>query len=246
MNSDFEKRNIDKIKAMSKDVNIKKFSKQWFLNSFDFEYSYHFKWLGRPIIQYPADILAIQEIIWKVKPDLVIETGIARGGSLILSASILELIGHGNVLGIDINIRKENRDEIEKHPLSKRIHMIRGSSISKNVIKEVTQFAKNKKRILVILDSNHSHNHVLKELELYSPLVGKGSYLIVLDTIIEDMPEKYSKNRPWGRGNNPKTAILEFSKKNFRFKRDFRIENKLLISVAPGGYLKCTKNNSKN
>jgi len=245
-NSNFEKRNIEKINAMSIDGNFKKLSHQWFLKSFDYEYSYHFKWLGRPIIQYPTDIIAIQEIIWKVKPDLIIETGIARGGSLIFSASILELIGHGEVLGIDIDIREENRKEIKKHHLSKRIHLIQGSSIAKSVVKKVNQFAKNKNRILIILDSNHTHSHVLKELKAYSPLVRKGSYLIVMDTIIEDITEKFSKNRPWGRGNNPKTAIKEFLKKNLRFKIDSRIEKKLLISVTPGGYLKCTKNRFKS
>ena len=243
--TEFQKRNIKKINAMSRDVHIKNLTRQWFLKSFNYEYSYHFNWLGRPIIQYPADVVAIQEIIWKVKPDLIIETGVARGGSLIFSASILELIGNGEVLGIDIKIRKENRIGIEKHPLSKRIHMLQGSSISKNVIKKVNQFVSNKKRVLVILDSNHSHNHVLKELKFYSSFVRKGSYLIVMDTIIEDMLEKFSKNKPWGKGNNPKTAINEFLKNNSRFRIDSGIEKKLLITVAPGGYLKCTKNGKK-
>jgi len=243
--TEFQKRNIKKINAMSRDVHIKNLTHQWFLKSFNYEYSYHFNWLGRPIIQYPPDIVAIQEIIWKVKPDMIIETGIARGGSLIFSASILELIGNGEVLGIDIKIRKENLIEIEKHPLSKRIHMLQGSSISKNVIKKVNQFVSNKKRVLVILDSNHSHNHVLRELKFYSSLVRKGSYLIVMDTIIEDMPERFSKNKPWGKGNNPKTAINEFLKNNSRFRIDSGIEKKLLITVAPGGYLKCTKNGKK-
>jgi len=244
--TEFKKRNIKKINAMSKDTRIKNLTHQWFLKSFGYEYSYHFNWLGRPIIQYPTDIVAIQEIIWKVKPDLIIETGIARGGSLIFYASMLELIGNGEVLGIDVEIRKENQNDIEKHPLSKRIHMLQGSSISKNIIKKVNQFVSNKKQVLVILDSNHSHNHVLKELKLYSPFVKKGSYLIVLDTIIEDMPEKFSKNRSWGKGNNPKTAINEFLKNNSRFRNDSGIEKKLLITVAPGGYLKCTKNGSKS
>ena len=243
--TEFQKRNIKKINAMSRDVHIKNLTYQWFLKSFDYEYSYHFNWLGRPIIQYPADIIAIQEIIWKVKPDLIIETGIARGGSLIFSASILELIGNGKVLGIDIKIREENRVEIEKHPLSKRIHMLQGSSISRNVMKNVNQFVSNKKRVLVILDSNHSHNHVLKELKFYSSLVRKGSYLIVMDTIIEDMPERFFKNKPWGKGDNPKTAINKFLKNNSRFRIDPSIEKKLLITVAPGGYLKCTKNSKK-
>ena len=159
-----------------------------------------------------------------------------------MSASILELIGKGKVLGIDIDIRKQNKNAIKKHPLSKRIQMIQGSSISKKVLKKVYQFAKNKKRVLIILDSNHTHDHVINELELYSPLVTKNSYLIVMDTVIENMPEKFFKNRPWGKGNNPMTAVKQFLKQNNRFKVDSMLEKKLLISVAPNGFLKCVKN----
>jgi len=220
---------------------LKKLSNDFMLKSSQYKYSYNFNWLGRPIIQYPQDIIAIQEIIWDVKPDLIIETGIAHGGSLILSASILEMIGRGEVLGIDVDIREHNRIEIEKHSLNKRIKMIEGSSIDKNVVEQVYEHTKNKKNVLVILDSNHTHEHVLQELDLYSPLVTKGSYLVVLDTIIEDMPEKFFKNKPWGKGNNPKTAVREFLKKNDRFKIDKKLENKLLITVAPNGYLKCVK-----
>lgn len=238
----FEKRNNKFIKLMSNDKEFTKQSQQWFNNSIKYEYSYHFTWLERPIIQYPQDILAIQEIIWKIKPDLIIETGIARGGSLILSASILELIGKGHVLGIDIDIRKNNKYEIEKHSLSKRITMIQGSSINKNIIKKVKKFAKGKKKIMVILDSNHTHKHVLKELKEYSSLVSKGSYLIIFDTVVEDLPDELTKKRPWGIGNNPKTAVNSFLKINDRFKLDEKIEDKLLFTAAPYGYLKCIKN----
>lgn len=206
------------------------------------KYSYNFSWLGRPIIQFPQDIIAAQEIIWKVKPDLIIETGIAHGGSLILSASMLELLGgDGQVLGIDIDIREHNRVEIEKHPMYKRIDMIEGSSIDEDIAKQVHGFAKDKKQILVLLDSMHTHDHVLKELQLYSPLVTKGSYLVVFDTIIEDMPENFFPDRLWGKGNNPKTAVWEFIKNNDRFVVDKEIENKLLITVAPDGYLRCVR-----
>jgi cephalosporin hydroxylase len=238
----FVLKNNEVIKAMSKDLEFKKQSKEWFEKSFKYEYSYHFSWLGRPIIQYPQDILAIQEIIWKTKPDLIIETGIAHGGSLILSASMLELIGKGEVLGIDIDIRKHNKQEIEKHPMFKRITMIEGSSIDRKIIKKVQEFAKNRKKIMVILDSNHTHDHVVKELQAYSPLVSKGNYLLVFDTIIEDIPDEYFENRSWGIHNNPKTAVKQFLKKNDRFKIDKKIEEKLLFTVAPSGYLKCIKN----
>lgn len=241
MKKEFAEQNNKLIKLMSKDSQFKKNGQEWFKKSLKYEYSYHFTWLGRPIIQYPQDILAIQEIIWKVKPDLIIETGIAHGGSLILSASILELIGKGEVLGIDIDIKKENKREIEKHPMFKRITMFQGSSIDRNIIKRVHRFASKKKKVMVILDSNHTHSHVLKELKAYSSLVSKHSYLVVFDTIIQDMNEEQTKNRPWGINNNPKTAVNEFLKKNDRFKIDKKIEEKLLFTVAPSGYLKCIK-----
>ena len=206
------------------------------------QYSYNFSWMGRPIIQYPQDMIAMQEIIWNVKPDLVIETGIAHGGSLIYYASLLELLGKGEVLGIDIDIREHNRKEIEKHPMSKRIKMLQGSSISSEIVKQVKKYVSGKKSILVCLDSNHTHDHVLNELNLYSAFVTIGSYIVAFDTIVEDLPEGYfSQKRPWGIGNNPKTAVDEFLKKNDNFIFDASIDNKLLISVAPNGYLKRIK-----
>jgi len=240
----FDEQNKLNIHKMSKDKKFQKLSKSWFKSSEKYQYSYHFSWMGRPIIQYPQDMIALQELIWKIKPDLIIETGIARGGSLIFSASLLQLIGKGKVIGIDIDIRKHNRIEIEKHPMFKRIKMIEGSSIDPKIIKKIHQLAKNKKQILVILDSNHSHEHVLKELQLYSPLVTKNSYLVVFDTVIEDIStpkNKSHKTRPWGKGDNPKTAVNSFLKSNKRFVVDKEIENKLLITVAPSGFLKCIK-----
>lgn len=206
------------------------------------QYSYNFSWMGRPIIQYPQDMIAMQEIIWEVKPDLIIETGIAHGGSLIYYASLLELIGEGEVLGIDIDIRQHNKIEIEKHPMFKRIKMIEGSSINNNTAESVKKIASEKKKILVCLDSNHTHEHVLKELELYAPLVSLNSYIVVFDTIVEDLPEGYfSQKRPWGISNNPRTAVDEFLKKHNNFIADESIDNKLLISVTPRGYLKRIK-----
>ena len=240
--SEFKSLRKKNLKAMSKDKELKKIAIEFITKSSKYKYSYNFDWFGRPIIQHPEDMVAMQEIIWKVKPDLIIETGIAHGGSLIFSASMLELIGgEGQVLGIDIDIREHNRIEIEKHPLYKRITMIQGSSIEDNVIKQVRKFAEGKKRVLVCLDSLHTHDHVLNELELYSPLVTKESYLVVFDTIIEDMPKGFYSDRPWDKGNNPKTAVWEFLKTNDKFEIDREIENKLLITVAPDGYLKCIK-----
>ena len=241
-NIEFEKRNKKFTNKMSKDENLKRLSRSWFDNAFKYEYSFHFTWLGRPIIQFPQDIIALQELIWKIKPELIIETGIAHGGSIIFSASMLELIGKGEVLGIDIDIRKHNRLEIEKHSMYKRITMIEGSSIDKKIVKKVYQHAKGKKRILILLDSYHTQKHVLKELQLYSRLVRKGSYVIVFDTVVEDMPENSFPNRPWGKNNNPKTAVKKFLKTNKRFKIDKEIEKELLITSCPDGFLKCIRN----
>jgi cephalosporin hydroxylase len=202
------------------------------------QYSYNFSWMGRPIIQYPQDMIAMQEIIWKVKPDLIIETGIAHGGSLIFYASLLELIGNGEVLGIDIDIREHNRTEIETHPMFKRIKMLQGSSIDGSLVDEVAKYAEGKERVMVCLDSNHTHSHVLHELKFYSSFVTPGSYLVVFDTIVEDLPDNYLPGRAWSRGDNPKTAVFEFLKSHPEFVIDTDIDNKLLISVAPQGYLK--------
>ncbi|MCS6820652.1 MAG: cephalosporin hydroxylase family protein [Microscillaceae bacterium] len=240
---EFLNRNTENISKLGENEKAWQLTREWFSHVSLFEYSYHFTWLGLPIIQFPQDILALQEIIWQVKPDLIIETGIARGGSLIFSASMLELLGgDGQVLGIDIDIRKHNREAIESHPMAKRITMIEGSSVDEQVVSQVYDFAKGKQKVLVLLDSNHSHNHVLAELKAYTPLVSVGSYCIVYDTVVEDMPADYDwQGRPWGKGNNPKTAVWEFLKENDNFEIDKTFQNKLLITVAPDGYLKRIK-----
>jgi cephalosporin hydroxylase len=232
----------DTIARMAADGEMAQLSQRFFLKSCEYRYSYNFTWLGRPIIQYPQDLVAMQEIIWSVRPDLIVETGIAHGGSLIFYASILELIGgEGRVLGIDIDIREHNRTEIESHPMFRRITMLEGSSTDTQTIERVRSFADGAQRVLVVLDSNHTHDHVLRELELYSPLVTRGSYLVVFDSVVEDMPEDAFPDRPWSKGNNPKTAVWEFLKRNDRFEIDKEIEGKLLLTVAPDGYLKCIK-----
>lgn len=208
------------------------------------KYSYNFSWLGRPVIQYPQDIIAMQELIWEIKPDLIIETGIAHGGSLIFSASMLELNAiaggpaNAEVLGIDIDIRAHNRKAIKLHPFFKRISMIEGSSISPDIIQQVKAKTIGKKNILVCLDSNHTHDHVLAELKAYAPLTSTGSYCVVFDTIIEHLPNDIYPDRPWCHGNNPKSAVDEYLKTHPEFEIDKSIDHKLLISVAPGGYLK--------
>ena len=231
-----------KIAQMQADREVQQNARDLFLGSCRYNYSYNFKWLGRPIIQYPQDIMAMQEIIWEVQPQLIIETGIAHGGSLIFSASMLQLLGgEGQVLGIDVDIRAHNRVAIEKHPMARRITMLEGSSVDEKLLEQVRKFAQGKRPVLVTLDSNHTHEHVLRELQAYAPLVTKGSYLVVFDTVIEDMPPELLGSRPWRPGNSPKTAVHEFLKTTDRFVIDKDIENKLLLTVAPDGYLKCVK-----
>ncbi|MFP4322861.1 MAG: cephalosporin hydroxylase family protein [Anaerolineales bacterium] len=238
----FAQHNAKKIEQMAGDADFRALSQAWFNTSFDYEYSYHFEWMGRPIIQYPQDIIAMQEIIWRVKPELIIEVGIARGGGTVFYASMLALLGStGQVLGIDIDIREHNRQALETHPMFERITLLEGSSIAPDIIERVYAFAKGKRPVLVVLDSMHTHAHVLLELQRYAPLVTPGSYLVVFDTMIEDMPEGSFPNRPWDKGDNPKTAVHEFLKSTDRFEIDKDIQNKLLITVAPDGYLKCVK-----
>ncbi|MHA2238632.1 MAG: cephalosporin hydroxylase family protein [Candidatus Hodarchaeales archaeon] len=240
--SDPTKNVKENAKRMAKDQELKDLGLNFLVKSKKYHYDYNFSWLGRPIIQFPQDIIAMQEIIWRCKPDLIIETGIAHGGSLVFYASLLELLGgERKVIGIDIDIRKHNREALESHPMIHRIIMLEGSSTSDEIITKVKEIAKDFKSILVCLDSFHLHDHVLKELNLYSPFVTKGNYLVVFDTIAEDFPDWYVEDRPWGKGNNPKTAVFEFLKTNSRFEIDKDIDNKLLISVNPEGYLKCIK-----
>jgi cephalosporin hydroxylase len=239
---EFKQERRKAIERMSQDEELKRKSLDWMLHADKYKYTYNYTWLGRSIIKFPNDIVVMQEIIWDVKPDLIIETGIAHGGSIIFSASMLELIGgDGQVVGVDIDIRKYNRREIEKHPMYKRITMFEGDCVSEEMISEIRKIAKNKKKVMVFLDSNHTHKHVLKELELYAPLVTVGSYLVLPDTFIEYFPKGYYSNRPWDVGNNPLTALREFLSKNGNFVIDKEKVNKLMITEAFDGYLKRIK-----
>lgn len=254
------------IRGLGEDVDVQALSRIWLREITPHKYAYNFSWLGRPLIQFPQDMAAIQELVWTVKPDLIIEAGIAHGGSLIMHASFLAMLDYCDaveagvpldvtnpkrrVLGLDIDIRAHNRAAIEAHPMSNRIDMIQGSSISNEVIEQVRQRASRHERVLVILDSNHTHEHVLAELEAYAPLVSTGSYCVVFDTLVEDMPDELIHDRPWKKGNNPKTAVwayLSALKDEGRkasdgaalnLEIDKSIEHKLLITVGPDGYLK--------
>jgi cephalosporin hydroxylase len=250
----FKKEVEDNILGLSKDRALQDLSRNWIRDVARHKWSYNFRWMGRPAIQFPNDAWAMQELIWDVKPDLIIETGIAHGGSLVCYASILAMLDVADavvsnrvvdprktqrkVLGLDIDIRSHNREAIDQHPMRPWIEMIEGSSIAPDVVSQVRKIAKEHKRILVSLDSNHTHAHVLAELNAYAPLVSKGSYCVVFDTVVEDMPERLSGNRPWGPGNNPKTAVIEYLESHHEFSIDHSIQHKLLITVAPDGFLK--------
>jgi cephalosporin hydroxylase len=235
-------KNPELIRRMAADKDLAEAARTAFLRSYAYRYSYNFSWLGRPVIQYPQDLLAMQEILWRVRPDIVVETGIAHGGSLVFYASILELIGGpGRVIGVDIDIRAHNRTAIEQHRLASRITLIQGSSIDDAIAAQVRSLCPPGARALVALDSNHTHEHVLAELRHYAPLVTPGSYLVVFDTIVELLPKEYFPDRPWGPGNNPMTAVREFLRGSDRFEVDHEIHDKLLFTVCPHGYLRCVK-----
>lgn len=252
--ADFEQEVRDRLAAVNENTRLRGLAREFLLSSTLPKYSYNFSWLGRPIIQYPQDVVAMQELIWQVRPDLIIETGIAHGGSLILSASMLALLDYCDavesgapldlanprrtVVGIDIDIRAHNRAAVEAHAMAHRIQMVQGSSIDPEVVAKVRSKAAGMDRVLVCLDSNHTHAHVLAELEAYAPLTTLNSYCVVFDTVIEDLPAELFPDRPWGPGDNPKTAVWEYLRAHPEFQIDRQIDRKLLISVAPDGYLK--------
>ena len=227
----------EQIAAQGQDQKLQGLARDLFNESAKHKYSYHFSWMGRPIIQLPQDMIAMQELVWRIQPDLIIECGIAHGGSIIYDASLLQLLGHGEVLGIDVDIRPHNRKAIEEHPMAHRITMFEGSSIAPEMVAKVRQLAAGKK-VIVVLDSNHTHDHVLEELRAYAPLVSVDSYCVVMDTVVEDMPADFFPDRPWGHGDNPKTAVWQYLKENSDFAIDRQVQDKLLLTVAPDGYLR--------
>jgi cephalosporin hydroxylase len=253
---EFEKERQARISSLGSDLAFQNLSTEWVRESMSRQYVYNFSWLGRPIIQYPQDIVGVQELIWQVKPDLVIETGVAHGGSLILSASMLALLDFAEakekggsltpgcsrrkVIGVDIDIRSHNRDAINAHPFSEYITLLQGSSVAAATIAEVRAAAAGHKKIMVFLDSMHTHDHVRQELEAYAGLVSPGSYCVVFDTFVEDMPKGFFANRPWDPGNNPKTAVFEYLKSHPEFVIDTDFQHKLAVTVAPHGFLKRT------
>jgi cephalosporin hydroxylase len=251
---EFARQCEEEIRGLGEDRDLAELSRIWIREISPHKWAYHFTWLGRPAIQFPNDAWAFQEIVWRTRPDLIIETGVAHGGSLILSASMLALldvsdaiqsrsmldpsVSSRKVVGIDIDIRPHNREAIEAHPMSSRIQMIEGSSVALDVVQQVRSIAAGYRTVMVCLDSNHTHEHVLGELEAYAPLVTPGSFCIVYDTIVEDLPKALFPDRPWGPGNNPKTAVWEFLRSHPEFEIDKGIADKLQITVAPDGFLR--------
>ncbi len=247
----------DNIRRAGQDADLARMSFDWMMHSGSkYNYSYNFSWLGRPVIQYPQDTMAMQQLVWETRPDLIIETGIAHGGSLILSATLLAMLDycdavtngtvldprqvHRKVIGIDIDIRAHNRAAIEAHPMAHRIEMIQGSSVAPGIVAEVKKRAEGYQRIMVCLDSNHTHEHVLGELQGYASLVTPGCYCVVFDTVIEDVPAGYFTDRPWDKGNNPRTALYEYLETHTEFEIDKRMDYQLLITVAREGFLRRT------
>ena len=251
---DFRHEQHQRIASNGRDEAFQSLSRDWLEASMQRQYVYNFDWMGRPIIQYPQDMVAMQELVWAARPDLIIETGIAHGGSLVLSASLLALLdmtdaieaqttldparSKRKVIGVDIDIRAHNRDAIEGHPMASRIQIIQGSSIDADTVAQVTQAAAGFERVLVCLDSMHTHDHVLAELNAYAPLVTAGSYCVVFDTFVQNMPRGFFANRPWDVDNNPMTAVESYLKQHPEFEVDANIQNKLMVTVAPKGFLR--------
>jgi cephalosporin hydroxylase len=228
------------IRTMGADTTLRDVARDFIVRGARYRYTYNFSWLGVAVIQHPEDLVAMQELIWRVRPDAIVETGVAHGGSLIFYASMLHLLGgNGIVIGIDVDIRSHNREKIEAHPLASRIRLVEGSSVEPSTVAEVRRLAGDRTRVIVALDSNHTHAHVLEELRLYSPLVRRDSYLVVFDTIVEHMPAAHYADRPWAPGNSPMTAVREFLRENQRFVVDEEYDDKLLVTASPGGYLRC-------
>jgi cephalosporin hydroxylase len=228
-----------KAAAMAQDSEVTDLAIQTFAASDRYDFSYFWKWLGLPIIQTPDDIMAMQEIIWATRPQVIVETGFARGGSAIFYSSIMSLIGEGSVVSIDIDIREHNRTAVEQHPLGARVKFIEGSSTDPETLEGVRALIPAGADVMVVLDSNHTHQHVLDELRLYGSLVTRGQFLVISDTVIDDIPSQAHRPRDWGPGNNPKTAVQEYLAESNRFEPDAWFNDKLLITSSRGGYLRC-------
>jgi cephalosporin hydroxylase len=236
----FEQEKRDSAAGLAADADLLHRAAELQIDAAAHRYTYLWSWLGLPIIQLPPDIIALQEIIWETRPDVIIETGVARGGSIVFFASILHLLGGGGiVLGVDVEIRPHNREAVERHPLAPRIRLIEGSSTDPTILDRVRAFVPPGARVMVVLDSDHSHAHVLAELRAYGPLVTRDAFLVVADTGLGVPEAERLRIRDWGPGNNPMTALRAYLDETGRFVPDAFYNGKLLLTSNPGGYLRC-------
>ena len=239
---EFEQLRIKCAEDMSADLELRQEALDVLVEADHYNWVHQTNWFGEPILQLPQDMFALQEIIFNTRPRFIIELGVAWGGSLLFYSTLMQVLGGDFVIGVDTYIPEDLRERLASFgSISDRIVLINGSSVEEATIDRVKSIIGDSREVMVSLDSNHTHDHVLRELQLYSPFVGKGYYLICGDTIIEDIPEQEHRPRPWGPGNNPRTALDQFLKENDRFEVDRRLENTLLFTCNPGGYLKCCK-----
>lgn len=234
----FENMRLKMARKMAADAKLNKNALKVLIKADYYNWIHQTNWLGQPILQLPQDMFALQEIIYKTRPEYIIELGVAWGGSLLFYSTLMEVLGGKKIIGVDIYLPSSLKKRLNSYDrVSQRIVLIKGSSVEEATVKKIKRIIGNSKKTLVILDSNHTHEHVLRELRIYSQFIGKGYYLVCTDTIIEDIPEQKHRPRPWGLGNNPKTALRQFLRENKSFKIDKEIKNKLLLSCNPDGYL---------
>jgi cephalosporin hydroxylase len=238
---EFEDEKSRQSRAMGRDVDVFQQSLKLITALDAYGYSYLWSWMGVPIIQMPADVMATQEVIWATKPDIIIETGVARGGSVLFMASLLEIIGKGKVIGVDIDIRAHNREAIETHPMSKRVVLLEGGSVDEVTLARVRAEIPDGASVMVVLDSDHSRQHVLAECRAYGPMVTPGCYMVVADTVVghvteENAPRKRSK--VWFKGDEPLSALQDYMSETNRFEVDEALNGKLVMSSSPGGYVR--------
>jgi cephalosporin hydroxylase len=240
--AEFEDLRLESAKEMHKDQELWRDALDVLVRADHYRWIHQTNWLGEPALNLPQDMFALQEIIFKTRPQFIIELGVAWGGSLLFYSTLMEVLGGERIIGVDIYIPEDLRERLSSHGnLSKRLTLINGSSIEQDTQRQVKSIVGDCREVMVVLDSYHTHDHVLKELHLYSSFVGKGSYLICGDTVVEDIPEQEHRSRPWGPGNNPKTALRQFLQENDRFEVDDYYDQKLLFTCSPGGYLKAIK-----
>lgn len=239
--SEFEDARKQWAENMHQDQSLRNKALDVFIEADRHNWIHQTNWLGEPSLQTPEDLITFQEIIFRTRPDFLVEVGVAWAGSLLFYATIMESIGHGQIIGIDIFIPDDLKDRIFSHSISKRIKLIQSSSIEDDSFREISGMIGENKNTMVHLDSDHTEKHVLQELKLYSELVTKGNYLVCGDTIIDFLPEQTHRPREWGKINNPYTALKKFLSSNNRFVVDQSFDMKRLMSNQPGGYLRCIK-----